>query len=67
MTLPLFSEVRLITDRYKDDGLKIGDLGVIVEVYGDEAYEVDFSDEQGITIACLAVQKDEVELMRLPH
>ncbi len=36
-------------------------LGTILDVYGAEAYEVEFSREDGSTIAWFAVKQDEVK------
>ena len=61
MTLPYLSLVRLKSDRHRAEGVEAGALGVVVEVYGDGAYEVEFSDPDGTTIALLTL--DEEELM----
>ena len=61
MVLECYSTVRLLTNRYQDRGVSAGAIGVILEVYDDEAYEVEFSREDGTTIAWFAVQQDEVE------
>lgn len=62
MTLENYSRVVLLTDRYKAEGVSTGAVGYIIEIYEDGAYEVEFSDQEGITIALFAVQPDEVEL-----
>jgi hypothetical protein len=62
MALPMYSRVRLLTDKYQSRGVSVGAIGFIIEVYGDEAYEVEFSDKKGITIALIAIPQDEVEL-----
>jgi hypothetical protein len=59
--LPNYSRVRLLTDKYQEDGAKFGDLGYIIEVY-DGAYEVEFSDKNGITIATIVVSSKEIAL-----
>jgi hypothetical protein len=41
-------------------------IGRILEVYDDDAYEVEFSRPDGTTIAWFAVPQDEVELVKLP-
>ena len=60
MPLDSLSLVRLVTDRYRDRGVAAGAIGVVLDVY-DDAYEVEFSREDGTTIAWFAVQPDEVE------
>lgn len=62
MMLEQYSVIQLITDRYQDRGVSIGTVGTILEVYGDEAYEVEFSGSDGTTIAWFAVQQNEVKL-----
>ncbi len=54
--------MRLLTDKYQSEGVSTGAIGFIIEIYGDEAYEVEFSDKNGITIALIAIPQDEVEL-----
>jgi hypothetical protein len=56
-SLPL---VRLITERYRTEGVAADSLGIILDVYED-GYEVEFSREDGSTIAWFAVGRDEVE------
>jgi hypothetical protein len=41
----------LCTDRFVNEGVKKGDVGVIIEVYPNEKYEVEFSDSKGISYA----------------
>jgi hypothetical protein len=60
MLLANLTVVRLLTDRYHDAGVARGSVGTIVDVY-DDAYEVEFSREDGTTIAWFAVERDEVE------
>ena len=61
MTLEPYSIVRLLTNRYENRGVSAGAIGVILDVYGDEAYEVEFSREDGTTISWFAVLQSEVE------
>jgi len=49
-------------DKYVDEGVKKGDIGVILEVYDENNFEVDFSDRNGITILLYSFSKDELEL-----
>ena len=51
-----------MTDKYVDEGVKKGDIGVILEVYDENNFEVDFSDRNGITILLYSFSKDEFEL-----
>ncbi len=60
-----YSRVMLLTDRFRDEGIGIGSVGYIIEVYGDGNYEVEFSDSSGITIALVVAREDEIELHEL--
>jgi hypothetical protein len=44
-------------------GLKAGDQGAVVLVYGDEACEVEFVNTDGTTRAMAAFDLDEVEVV----
>lgn len=57
-----YSRVVLQTDHYEDQGVKTGDIGTIIELYDDGEYEVEFSNNTGITIALIAVREDEIAL-----
>jgi len=61
MTLEPYSLVKLLTDRYQDRGVATGAIGTILEVYENEAYEVEFSRDDGTTIAWFAVLQTEVK------
>ena len=58
-----YQKVKLLTDKYLEEGIKKGDIGVILEDYDGENFEVEFSDEKGITIALFAFPKVELELV----
>jgi len=59
-----FQDVRLLTDKYFEEmGIKKGDIGVIVETWDDDHFEVDFSDSSGATIVCFAFPRNELELV----
>jgi hypothetical protein len=61
MALEPYSLVELRTDRYQDRGTFIGAVGTILEAYEDGTYEVEFSHEDGTTIAWFAVSQDEIK------
>ena len=61
MPLDSRSLVRLLSDRYRTEGVHPGAIGVILDVYDDGSYEVEFSRDDGTTIAWFAVQQNEVE------
>lgn len=54
----LFDVIELLTDLPQVD-IKAGQLGTIVEKHDENAYEVEFSNSQGETLAFLAVKTDQ--------
>lgn len=50
----LYQKVKLLSDKYSADGLRVGDIGRIMEIYPDDFYEVDFYYSNGTTIAMFA-------------
>lgn len=65
MKMGILDHVRLLRD-IPLRNLKRGMSGTIVEVFDtpNRAYEVEFSDENGVTVAQLALQPNEIELVR---
>jgi len=62
--MKLLDIVALIDD-LPEKGLQRGQVGTIVESLGPGVFEVEFSDLEGRTYACLALQKSR--LMVLHH
>jgi hypothetical protein len=60
MTIKNYSRVGLITDAYSQEGVGLGAVGYVIEVYPGEKYDVEFSDAHGITIAQLVLDADEI-------
>ncbi len=56
-----YTRVRLGTNRFLDAGVGCGALGYIIEVYDNGAYEVEFSDANGVTIAQVVAREEELE------
>ncbi len=68
MTDPYLAPVRILTDRYLPEGVRAGATGVVVEVWEDDAYEVEVSNPAtGETIALLTLTSSEVELVEQPE
>jgi Domain of unknown function (DUF4926) len=61
MTLEPYSQVQLVTDQYQERGVSVGAIGTILEVYDDGDYEVEFSHNDGTTIAWFSVPQNEVK------
>lgn len=59
MKFELYSRVKFIGDNMKFPEIKNGDVGCIIEDYGDGCFEVEFSAQPfGITYALLAIPKE---------
>ena len=57
-----YAMVRLLTNKYLNEGVKYGDLGYAIEIYDGGHIEVEFSDSStGITIAQIVVNPEEIE------
>jgi len=58
-SLQLLDVVALLDD-LPDRRLLAGQVGTIVEILTDGAYEVEFADNEGQTYACLALTSNQV-------
>lgn len=63
MTYSLFDAV-ILNEDIPEEGLCAGMIGAVIEVYRHpvEGYEVEFCDEQGRTIAQLALSPGQIRL-----
>ncbi|OAM28387.1 MULTISPECIES: DUF4926 domain-containing protein [Eikenella] len=50
----LLDVVRLKRD-WREHGLRAGSIGTVVDVYGRDAYEVEFANQRGETLALLVL------------
>lgn len=58
-----YSRIRLLTDKFREEGVSLGDIGYIIEVYPDGNYEVEFSDSStGVTITQIVVKESDIEI-----
>lgn len=62
-----YTRVRLLTDDYEKEGVSGGAVGYVIETYDDGAYEVEFSDSGGTTLALLTLEESELESAELPE
>lgn len=68
MALPNLATVRLVTDRHGDQGVSAGDVGTVLEDWGDGNYDVDVSNpEAGETIAWSTAAEKDLMLLDVPH
>lgn len=49
-----------LRDDLPERNLQQGEVGTIVEVLGPDAYEVEFSDDEGQTYAMLALRSEQL-------
>ena len=61
--LPRLLDVVALTEELPERGLRRGQVGTVVEVLGGDAYEVEFSDNDGRTYAILALRTDQVMVL----
>lgn len=61
MKLSIYSKVKLLTDKYSQEGVSLSSKGYIIEVY-DDTYEVEFSNENGETIAQLLLNQEDISV-----
>ncbi len=65
MKFSQYCRVKLVTDKYINEGVRIGAIGYIIEVYGKESfeYEIEFSNSgTGETIAQVVVTEEDIEI-----
>ena len=66
MNIPNYSRVRLLTDEYLSEGVNIGAIGYVIEIYPNNKYDVEFSDINGITIAQIILNANQFEIAEVP-
>lgn len=56
-------ETVVLLNDYPNEGLKKGDVGVIVSVHSipNEAYEIEFVDDEGATKSMIVLLPNEIE------
>ena len=59
----LYQKVKLLTNKYIKEGIKKGDIGIILEIYDENNFEIEFSDADGFTIALFAFPREELEFI----
>jgi hypothetical protein len=57
--LPIYSSIELVSDKYADRGVPRGSRGDILEVYGHDAYEVQFFDAENNPTDGFAIEQSE--------
>lgn len=62
-TLQLLDVVALLED-LPERGLRRGQVGTVVEQLAPDVFEIEFSDDQGHTYATLALNADQLIVLR---
>jgi len=57
-----YDRVRVVSDRFRDEGAPPGSIGYIIEKWEESVFEVEVSREDGTTIAQFVAKEDELEL-----
>lgn len=57
--MKIFQKIKMLTNKYAEDGIMEGSVGYILEIYDQNYCEVEFSDADGNTIAVQAINKDD--------
>ena len=63
VNMRLYQKVKLLTNKYIKEGIKKGDIGIILEIYDENNFEIEFSDADGFTIALFAFPREELEFI----
>ena len=61
--IKLYQTVKLITDKYEDNGLKKGTIGTILEIYNEETFEIEWYDLLGNVIYMCAFNINDFEVI----
>ena len=62
MKISIYNRVRYVGRENPHDGLSVGDIGYVIEDYGDGNYEVEFSNADGTTRVQAVIQIRDLEL-----
>jgi len=65
MIIPIYSRVRFFGMERLREGLRVGDIGYIIEDYGDGNYEVEFSNTDGTTRVQAVIKGSDLELSKI--
>jgi hypothetical protein len=64
MTEPIkLLDVVALTEDVPQEKLRRGEVGTVVEVFGPDAFEVEFADEDGQTYAMVTLRRDQLMVL----
>ena len=58
-----YDKVRIVSERFRDEGAPPGTMGFVIEKWEEGVFEVEVSCEDGTTIAQFVAREDELELV----
>ena len=63
MTIPNYTRVEIVTDRFEPLGVPKGTHGYVIEIHDEDNYEVEVSDPErrGVTVALFVAKRHEIE------
>lgn len=61
MKISIYNRVRYLRPLNTKDEIKTGDIGYVIEDYGDGNFEVEFSDPNGVTRAQVVISGHHLE------
>lgn len=56
-----FDKVMVLNNKYINDGVNMGDIGFIIDIFSDSAYDVEFSLPDGTTYALCIINPDDLK------
>lgn len=57
-----YDKVRIVSERFRDQGVPPGTIGYIIEKWEESVFEVEVSREDGTTVAQFVAREDDLEL-----
>ena len=61
--IELYQTVRLVTEKYANDGLHKGMIGTILEQWDEENFEIEWYDNKGDVVTIFSFRREEFELV----
>ena len=61
--IELYQTVRLVTEKYENDGLHKGMIGTILEQWDEENFEIEWYDNKGDVVTIFSFRREEFELV----
>jgi hypothetical protein len=62
MKIPFYNRIRYVGREGSHEGFTWGDIGYVIEDYGDDNYEVEFCNHDGTTRVQVVIPGDDLEL-----